>query len=138
MQERSSTRRLRRKSVAALVCAAMTAPWAGVAAATEGAGDPSVGERAFRQCVACHSVQPGENRVGPYLFGVVGREAGSVEQFRYSRAMQQADIVWDEENLATYIADPRGFLPGTSMALRIRNPDDLPHIIAYLKTLTQE
>lgn len=138
MRERSSARWLRPGAATVVVYTALAMLWSGASAATEVAGDPSAGERAFRQCAACHSVQPGQNRVGPHLFGVYGREAGSVERFRYSRAMRDSDIVWDETTLAAYLADPRNFLPGTSMVLRLRNPDDLPDLIAYLKSLSEE
>ncbi|MCG8694450.1 MAG: cytochrome c family protein [Minwuiales bacterium] len=119
-------------SLAALAfCVAAVLP---VGAAAQ-AGDPAAGERAFRQCAACHTVEPGRNRVGPSLYGVVGRSAGSVERFRYSRAMQEADIVWDEQTLAAYLANPREYLPGTSKTFRLRNPDDAPDLIAYLRSL---
>lgn len=138
MKDRQPARPPRRAGTAVPLSAALAALLAGLAAAEARAGDPVAGERVFRQCVACHSVEPGQNKVGPYLFGVVGRQAGSVERFRYSRAMRAADIVWDEENLAAYLKDPRGFLPGTSMAIRLRNPDDAPDLIAFLKSLTEE
>lgn len=108
------------------------------ASAQETAGDPAAGERVYRQCAACHSVEPGQNRAGPHLFGIVGQNAGSVEGFRYSRAMRDADIVWNEENLTAYVTDPRGFLPGTSMRVALRDPDDAADLIAYLRTLSSE
>lgn len=108
------------------------------ASAQETAGDPAAGERVYRQCAACHSIEPGQNRAGPHLFGIVGQNAGSVEGFRYSQAMRDADIVWNEENLTAYVTDPRGFLPGTTMRVALRDPDDAADLVAYLRTLSSE
>ncbi len=101
-------------------------------------GDAAAGERAFRQCAACHSVDPGQNRAGPHLHGIVGRQAGAVERFRYSRAMREADIVWDDAALAAYLTDPRGYLPGTSKTFRLRRAEQVPDLLAYLNTLRDE
>lgn len=117
------------------VAAIFTAP---AAAAQDTAGDPAAGERVYRQCAACHSVEPGQNRAGPHLFGIVGQNAGSVEGFRYSPAMRDADIVWNEENLTAYVTDPRGFLPGTTMRVALRDPEDAADLIAYLRSLGSE
>ncbi|NIA71172.1 cytochrome c family protein [Pelagibius litoralis] len=126
-------------ALAALACAAsFPAILTTSAAAQEAAGDPAAGERVYRQCATCHSVAPGENRAGPHLFGIVGQSAGAVEGFRYSRAMREADIVWDDETLTAYLIDPLGFLPGTTMRVGLRNPDDAADLIAYLRTLSTE
>ena len=106
--------------------------------ATATAGDAAAGERLFRQCAACHTVEPGPPRAGPHLAGIVGREAGSVEGYRYSQAMQDSDFVWTEESIAAYVAEPRDFLPGTSKRVALRNAADAPDLIAYLKTLSAE
>ena len=98
-------------------------------------GDAAAGERAYRQCAACHSVEPGQNRAGPHLHGIVGRQAGTVERFRYSRAMREADIVWDDAALTAYLTDPRGYLPGTSKTFRLRRPEQVPDLLAYLNSL---
>jgi len=72
------------------------------------------GERLFRQrCGACHSLAPGQNRAGPHLSGVIGRQAGSVEDARYSAAMRDSNIVWDSQSLDTYLTAPRQMVPGT-------------------------
>lgn len=101
-------------------------------------GDAAAGEQVFRQCAACHTVEPGPRRAGPHLAGIVGRQAGTVEDFRYSPAMQDADFVWTEESLVAYSTDPRGFLPGTSMMVGLRDPADAADLLAYLKTLNAE
>lgn len=104
----------------------------GVASAQDNAPDP--GEQIFRRaCAACHNFTPERRMPGPHLVGIIGRHAGTVERFRYSRAMSQSDIVWDEANLTAYLASPRSFLPGTLMVERLRNPADLPPLIDYLR-----
>ena len=113
----------------------LTAPWA---AAQPLPGDAAAGERAYRQCAACHSVEPGQHCAGPSLFGIYGSNAAQAEGFRYSRAMREADIVWNSEALAAYLIDPRGFLPGTSMRIALRDADDAADVIAYLRTLTDD
>src|SRR5262249_20402538 len=75
-------------------------------------GDPAAGKRVFNQCMACHSLAKGKNGLGPGLFGVVGRKAGTAEGFNnYSPAMKKTDIVWTEENLSKYLADPKSLIP---------------------------
>ncbi len=98
-------------------------------------GDPDRGRRVFGQCMACHVVQEGMNRVGPSLYNVVGRAAASVESFRgYSQAMKDSGIVWTEETLDPYLENPRAVVPGGSMAFAgLRNPQDRADVIAYLR-----
>lgn len=96
------------------------------------------GERVFRtQCAACHSVEAGQNRVGPHLAGVVGRKAGGVEGARYSPALKASAMVWDEETLEAFLANPRETVPGTTMTIGVRNADQRAAVIAYLKTLSE-
>ena len=104
---------------------------AGVSAASaQGAAE---GEKVFRQCKACHSLEPGKKGVGPSLSGVVGRKSGSVEGFAYSPAMQSAGITWDADNLAKYAADPKGFVAGNKMAFAgVKKEEDLKNLLAYL------
>lgn len=109
------------------------------AAASEArAQDAAAGEKVFNTCRACHSVEPGQNKVGPTLAGVVGRKAGSVEGFNYSPAMKSADITWDEENLAKYLKDPKGFVKGNRMIFAgVKDDAALANLIAYLKSKSQ-
>ncbi len=100
------------------------------------AQDAAAGERLFRQrCGTCHSVEAGQNRMGPHLAGVIGRASGSVEGARYSRAMGEFDVVWDAERIKAFIANPRDMLPGTTMMVRVPNESDRDSIVAYLGTL---
>lgn len=92
------------------------------------------GERLFRQrCGACHSLEPGQNRAGPHLSGVIGRTAGSVEGARYSAALRESDIVWDGGTLDTFLAAPRQMVPGTSMTVGVPNAAQRAAIIGYLE-----
>jgi cytochrome c len=98
-------------------------------------GDPAAGERVFRQCQACHVLDAEQNRVGPHLVGVFGREAGGVDGFNYSPAMANSGVVWDEETIAAYLADPRGYISGNRMAFPgLRNPEQIADVIAYMKS----
>ena len=98
-------------------------------------GDAAAGARVFNRCKACHSIDA-ERRspVGPNLSGVLGREAGTLEGFRYSNAMKARNITWTEENLRAFLASPRTFVPGTRMGFGgLRNPEQIDNIIAYIK-----
>jgi cytochrome c len=121
------------------VAAALLAIAATAALATPvQAADAAAGEAAFRRlCTACHIVTAeGRRGVGPTLFGVVGRKAGSVEGFRYSNAKRDANLVWTPEQLDKYLTNPREFMPGTTMAFAgIRNDAERANVVAYLQTL---
>lgn len=101
------------------------------------AQDAAAGERLFRQrCSACHTVQPGQNRIGPSLAGVVGRKAGSVEGARYSQGMRDLGITWDAARIDGFIANPRALVPGTAMTVAVPSASDRANITAYLSGLT--
>lgn len=100
------------------------------------AQDAAAGERLFRtRCGSCHTVLPGQNRVGPSLSGVIGRTAGSVEGARYSQAMRDLGVTWDGEQLATFLANPRAMVQGTTMTVSVPNQADRNNIVAYLQSL---
>lgn len=112
----------------------------------EEALDPELvaaGERVFRQCQACHQVGEGaQSRVGPALNGVYGAPVAHVEGFRYSPVLQEANaegMVWSDENLHAYLADPRGFLPRNRMAFGgLRDEGDIDAVIAYIRSESTE
>lgn len=92
------------------------------------------GERLFRQrCGACHTMDPGQNRAGPHLSGIIGRTAGSVEGARYSAAIRESGVVWDSQSLDTFLAAPRQMIAGTTMAVGVPNAAQRAAIIAYLE-----
>ena len=100
--------------------------------------DPvSLGKRRFSQCAVCHSVKEGDaSRVGPNLFGIYGKAAASVDGFAYSKAMREAEIVWDDERLDAFLANPPSYIRGNRMAyVGERKPENRAALIAYLKTL---
>ena len=95
------------------------------------------GQKAFKQqCGICHDVAVGKNRVGPSLFAVVGRKAGSESGFNYSDADKNSGLTWDQATLDKYLADPRGTVPGTKMTYAgVKNDEQRRDLIAYLATL---
>jgi cytochrome c len=101
-------------------------------------GDPAAGEKVFNKCRACHVVDEDKNRVGPYLHGVIGRPAGTAEGFKYSTAMKDSGIVWSEETIAEYVADPKAYVPGNRMAFPgLKKQEDITNLLAYLKEASQ-
>ncbi len=101
-------------------------------------GDLENGKRKFAMCRSCHTInQGGPNMTGPNLYGVFGRKAGSVEGFAYSDAVKAAGFTWDADHLNNWLADPRGFMPGTKMSfMGLKEPKDRIDVIAYLKVET--
>ncbi len=105
------------------------------------AADAAAGEKVFKtRCMTCHMAEPGKHKVGPSLYGVVGREAGTTDFKRYV-GLKGVDFVWNEENLYEYIADPNKFIrektdnKRSGMAFKLPDSDDRKDVIAYLKTL---
>ncbi|MFC3052783.1 c-type cytochrome [Kordiimonas pumila] len=97
-------------------------------------GDVEKGERVFRKCKACHSLEEGQMMMGPSLHGVMGRTSGTVEGYKYSKAMVDAAIVWNEETLAAYLQSPRTYVKGTKMAfVGLRKPEEITDLLAYLE-----
>ena len=101
------------------------------------AADPAAGEKIFKtQCSICHSVVAGRNGIGPTLFSVVGRTAGSVPGFNYTADHKKLGVTWDAATLDKYLADPRAMVPDTSMYYAgLKNNAERPDLVAYLKTL---
>ena len=96
--------------------------------------DAEHGKELYQACIACHSDKP--DALGPSLKGVVGRQAASREDFRYSAPMRRANLTWDDANLRAYILDPQATVKGNRMPFGgLREPKDVDDIVAYLKTL---
>src|SRR5437667_7327795 len=85
------------------------------AARPAASADVEAGKTAFKKCALCHTTEAGKNKVGPSLFGVVGRQSASLDGYNYSESMKKFDHVWDAQTLDTYLADPRTTVPGTKM-----------------------
>ncbi len=138
---------------AAMLAATLATP---VFAAGHASGDAEAGESAFRQCRSCHMIVDADGndivkggRTGPNLWGVVGRTAGTYEDFRYSDAMVEAGeagLVWDEASFAAYVQDPTGFLreylddsgARGSMSFKVRKEEDAVNLWAYLASVSPE
>lgn len=107
-------------------------------AAQVAAADPAAGEALSRRCVACHTfTKGGAKKIGPNLWGVVGRDVGSVEGFNYSADFGTIDGVWTLDRLAAYIQKPKEVIPSTRMIFPgFRSDDELHNLLAYLTTLT--
>ena len=96
--------------------------------------DAGNGKKVFKKCVACHSLQEGKNKIGPSLYNLLGRKAGSVDGYKYSKAMKNSDVVWDEESLDKFLTKPRKFIKRTKMSFRgIKKKSLRDNIISYLK-----
>lgn len=116
--------------------AAPAAP-AEVVVAVSGAADAVAGKAVSRKCAACHTFdQGGPSRVGPNLFGVVGRPVGHVADFKYSPAMAAAGGDWTIDRLDEWLIDPKAYIPGNKMSFAgIKDEADRKNLIAYLETL---
>lgn len=103
------------------------------------AGDAKRGAQLFRQCQACHSVQPGEHLTGPSLAQVAGHKAAAAEGFqRYSDALKRSALVWDDATLDRWLANPQTLVPGTSMTFPgVREAQARADLIAYLKAAAE-
>ncbi len=102
-------------------------------------GDAAAGEKVFRKCKACHAVGEGaENKVGPVLNGVVGRQVATVDGFGYSDtlvALSEQSTIWTPEELAAFLTKPRDYAKGTKMTFAgLRKEEDRENVIAYLAT----
>jgi len=117
-----------------LVIAAALAAGVGTATADD---DVKAGEAVFkRACAVCHTAEAGKNKVGPSLAGVVGRNAGAVEGFKYSDAMKNSGVTWSNDTLGKYLADPKAFMPGNRMVYPgLRKESDRKAVIDYLDTV---
>lgn len=97
-------------------------------------GKAEEGKKVFNQCKACHSVEAGKNGVGPSLKGVIGRKSGTVDGFKYSDQMKNANIVWSDEALEKYLKNPKEFIPGNKMVfVGLKKESQIADVIAYLK-----
>lgn len=101
------------------------------------AADVEKGKVVFEQCAACHSLGDPGDYDGPTLKGVIGRKAGSLDDYRYSAAMKRSDVTWDAAALDKYVADPQAFIPGNRMAFAgIADTAQRDDLIAYLAVAT--
>lgn len=104
------------------------------AALPASAQDLANGEKVWKKCKACHTLEEGgKNKIGPNLFGIVGAPAGAVEGFKYSKAFLEAGLTWDEETLIAWLVDPKDVVKGTKMAFPgLKKDSDIADVIAYM------
>ena len=101
-------------------------------AASDGKSDLAAGRTAFgKRCTGCHALD--HEKAGPRLAGVVGRKAGAVPAFPYSDALKKTAVIWNEEVLDKWLADPDNVIPDADMTFRLDNASERAAIIAYLK-----
>ncbi len=100
-------------------------------------GDAARGAQTFdHSCAVCHSPIAGLNKEGPSLAGVYGRRAGAIPFFAHYHALRGLDVVWDEQSLDGWLADPRAFAGrDTAMSVKLTDAQARADVIAYLKTL---
>lgn len=97
-------------------------------------GDAAAGKLVFAQCRTCHVTDPGVNRTGPSMAGIIGREAGSVEGFNYTEANANSGITWTEEKMFQYLENPQRVIPKTKMIFAgLPDAQKRADVIAYLK-----
>jgi cytochrome c len=121
----------RHRSAAAVVLAAALAGLPSARAAAE-AGDWKRGEAVYSRCLACHALA--RDRVGPRHCGLLGRRAGSVPGFAYSKAMRDSGIVWDEAALDHFLENPMAAVPGTTMGYAgVKDAGERHDLIAWLR-----
>lgn len=102
------------------------------------AANAGSGERLWRQCKSCHSLESGKNGTGPYLLGVVDRAKASVDGFGYSDALTGLGGAWTPEDLNHFLEKPRDYAPGTKMSYAgMKDVEDRANLIAYLASVTE-
>ena len=96
--------------------------------------DATKGKKVFNKCKACHSLKKGKKKVGPSLYGVFGRKAGTLKGFKFSKAMKKSGVTWDEKTIDQYLTKPKAFIKGNRMAFRgLKKQSQRDDVIAYLK-----
>ena len=99
-------------------------------------GDVSHGEKVFKKCSACHMIATdGKNMIGPNLWGVIGRQAGSIGDYKYSKAMIAYGKKWSFEEMNSYLIKPQAYIKGTKMAFAgLRKQKDRASVILYMNS----
>lgn len=109
-------------------------------------GDAAKGEKAFKKCKSCHSLEAGKNKAGPSLAGIVGRKAAAADGYKYSASLKKAaakGLAWDEESLENFLKNPKKFLreylgdgkAKSKMVYKLKKDNDRNDLIAYLEKL---
>lgn len=106
-------------------------------AAMVASADPAEGQKVYRKCQACHVADKEQNRVGPHLVGLVGREIASVEGFRYSDALSGLEGEWTYDELSAWLENTKDYAPGNKMSFAgLKDEADRAAVIAYIESLS--
>ena len=99
-------------------------------------GDLATGEKVFKKCAACHMIAAdGKNKIGPNLWGVIGRKAGAIGDYNYSKAMLAYAKEWTFEEMNSYLIKPQAYIKGTKMAFAgLRKEKDRASVILYMNS----
>jgi len=125
---------MKRRLVPAIIALGLTVALGAGIAQADSDDDAVKGKKVFNKCKACHTLEAGKNRVGPSLAGIFGRTAGTAEGYKYSKAMKESGITWDETSLDEFIMKPKKMIPKTKMTFGgVKKEDDRENLIAYLK-----
>ncbi len=119
------------KLIGCTVVAGILITAAALASVNSLVGDASRGKALYQACEACHSID--ENDLGPRHRGVVGRRAGSVEDYAYSVALKNSGLTWDASTLDHWLTNPSALVPGTKMFFQISDPQSRADVIAFLE-----
>jgi cytochrome c len=98
-------------------------------------GDAEAGEKVFRKCKACHTIEKEQNKVGPHLVGIYGRTAGSVDGYKYSVGLKKfhdEGLVWNVETLTQYLPSPKDMVEKSKMTFKLTKEKEIADVIAYL------
>lgn len=99
--------------------------------------DAGKGEKVFSKCKACHSIEDGKNKVGPSLYGVVGRNVDTEAGYSYSGKLEAVAKVWTPDNLNKFLENPKKFAPGTKMGFSgLKKEADRANVVAYLQSIS--
>ena len=132
------------KTTKALAAASLTLLLGVGAASAE--GDIKKGEKFFKKCKQCHSLEEGKKKIGPSLYQIVGKKAASQDNFKYSKSYVEAaekGLIWTEENLIAYLENPKKWLAAylevkkikSKMVVKYKKQKDRENVVAYLKSL---
>jgi cytochrome c2 len=107
--------------------------------AIQASADQSPGAKVFNKCKICHSLEEGKRKIGPSLYGLFGRTAGTAEGYKFSSAMAASGIVWGDESLTAFLKSPRTVVKGTKMAFPgLKKSGDIEALLTYLHEETAE